>query len=88
MAPALGMLRYQQVHRFESPFEAALREARGTTVDAYTGHAEAWFDRSRLGASPEAAAAGHRAVEDEARFIDFARSGIWIGKEHLIIDRW
>jgi uncharacterized protein (TIGR02118 family) len=88
MAPALGMIRYQQVHRFESPVEAALRSARGTTVDAYTGHAEAWFDRSRLGASPEAAESGRRAVEDEARFIDFARSAIWIGKEHVFVDRW
>ena len=26
MAPAMGMLRYQQVHRFETPLEAALRE--------------------------------------------------------------
>ena len=29
MAPAVGMLRYQQVHRFETPVEAALRTARG-----------------------------------------------------------
>jgi uncharacterized protein (TIGR02118 family) len=88
MAPAMGMIRYQQVHRFESPFEAALRGPRGTTAEPYTGHAEAWFDRGRLGASPEAAESGRRAVEDEAHFIDFARSAIWIGKEHLLIDRW
>jgi uncharacterized protein (TIGR02118 family) len=88
MAPAVGMLRYQQVHRFETPVEAALRNARGTTVEPYTGHAEAWFDRSRLGASPEAAQSGRRAVEDEAHFIDFPRSAIWIGKEHLFVDRW
>ena len=88
MAPAMGMIRYQQVHRYESAFEAALREARGTTVEPYTGHAEAWFDRRTLGGAPEAAAAGERAVEDEARFIDFARSAIWIGKEHVLIDRW
>jgi uncharacterized protein (TIGR02118 family) len=88
MATASGMIRYQQVHRFESPFEAALRSARGTTVDAYTGHAEAWFDRSQRGGGPEARAAGRRAIEDEAHFIDFARSAIWVGKEHLLIDRW
>jgi hypothetical protein len=88
MATATGTIRYQQVHRFESPFEAALREARGTTVESYTGHAEAWFDRTRRGTSPEAKEAGRRAIEDEAHFIDFARSAIWIGKEHLLIDRW
>jgi uncharacterized protein (TIGR02118 family) len=88
MAPAMGTIRYQQVHRFESPFEAALREARGTAVEPYTGHAEAWFDRRRPGSSPEATESGRRAVEDEARFIDFTRSAMWIGKEHLFIDRW
>ncbi len=87
MAPAMGMIRYQQVHRYESPVEAALRQSRGTVTETYTGHAEAWFDR-RVGTSPEAAAAGRRAIEDEAHFIDFARSGIWIGKEHVFIDRW
>jgi len=88
MATAGGTIRYQQVHRFESPFEAALREARGTTVEPYTGHAEAWFDRTRRGSSPEAKEANRRAIEDEAHFIDFARSAIWIGKEHVLIDRW
>ncbi len=87
MAPATGLLRYQQVHRYESPVEGALRDSRGTVVEAYTGHAEAWFDR-RVGNSPEATRAGRRAVEDESHFIDFARSGIWIGKEHIFIDRW
>ena len=87
LAPALGMLRYQQVHRFESPFEAALRDARGTVTDAYTGHAEAWF--SRGGANPpEGSIAGRRAIEDERRFIDLARSAIWVGKEHVVVDRW
>ena len=41
MAPASGLLRYQQVHRFESPLEDALRAARGTAAEPYTGHAEA-----------------------------------------------
>jgi uncharacterized protein (TIGR02118 family) len=87
MAPAMGMIRYQQVHRFESSVEAELRAARGTTVEAYTGHAEAWFDRLVTRGGPEAREAGARAVEDEANFIDFARSAIWLGKEHVFIDR-
>ncbi len=86
MAPAMGMLRYQQVHRYESALEAGLRSARGTEVEPYTGHAEAWTDRSR-GRSPEAAAAGRAAIDDERHFIDFSRSAIWIGKEHVIVDR-
>ena len=86
MAPATGVLRYQQVHRYETPLEASLRASRGTQVEAYTGHAEAWFERG-AGPSPEAAEAGRRAIEDERAFIDFARSAIWIGKEHVFVDR-
>jgi len=87
MAPAMGMLRYQQVHRFESPFEAALRAARGTVTEPYAGHAEAWFERTSSPPVPEAAEAGRRAVADEASFIDLPRSAIWIGKEHVFVDR-
>jgi uncharacterized protein (TIGR02118 family) len=88
MAAGMGMLRYQQVHRYASPLEAVLRDARGTAVEAYTGHAEAWVDRAVRRGGPEAAAAGRAAVEDEARFIDFGRSAIWFGKEHVFIDRY
>jgi hypothetical protein len=88
MAGARAMLRYQQVHRFETPLEAAFRVPRGTVVEAYTGHAEMWFDRLVPRNGPEVAEAGRRAVEDESRFIDFARSALWIGKEHVFIDRW
>ena len=83
-----GILRYIQVHRYESPVEAALRESRGTEVEPYTGHAEAWSDRSVPRAGPEAKAAGRAAFADEANFIDFARSTFWVGKEHVLIDRW
>jgi uncharacterized protein (TIGR02118 family) len=87
-APATGLLRYQQVHRYESPFEAALRSARGTVTEAYTGHAEAWIDRSVARNNPEARTAGAVAVADERNFIDFTRSTMWIGKEHTIVDRF
>ena len=76
-----GILRYIQVHRYESPAEAALRESRGTEVEPYTGHAEAWSDRSVPRAGPEAKAAGRAAFADEANFIDFARSTFWVGKD-------
>lgn len=88
LAPAMGMMRYQQVHRFETPLEAALRKSRGTVAEPYTGHAEVWFDRLVARAGPEAAEAGRRAIEDEARFVDFARSAMWLGKEHVFVDRW
>jgi len=86
-AAASGILRYLQVHRFETPLAAELRASRGTAVDAYDGHAEVWFDRSVARSGPEVSAAGRAAIEDEAKFIDFKRSTMWLGKEHVIIDR-
>jgi hypothetical protein len=85
-APASGILRYQQVHRIDHPLEAPLREARGTEVDAYLGHAEVWIDRSRV-QTEESTAANRAAVEDESKFIDFERSTLFIAKEHVIVDR-
>jgi uncharacterized protein (TIGR02118 family) len=86
-AGASGILRYQQVHRFETSLEDDLRKARGTVVPPYSGHAEVWFDRGVQRGGPEAAAANAAAVEDESKFIDFKRSCMWIGKEHVFIDR-
>jgi hypothetical protein len=37
--------------------------------------------------TPERRAAGQRAYEDEANFIDFPRSTMWLAKEHVLIDR-
>jgi hypothetical protein len=86
LAPAMGVARYLQVHRFESPVEQALRASRGTVTEAYTGHAETWYDRGAP-AGPDGAAAGRRAIEDERTFIDLARSAIWVGHEHVVVDR-
>lgn len=86
-AAASGILRYIQVHRADDPLDAMLREARGTQVEPYTGHAELWFDRGALaGDAPEAREAGRRAAEDEARFIDFTRSSLFLAKEHVLVD--
>jgi hypothetical protein len=82
--------KYFQVHRFEDPLEQRLRAERGTTVPPYTGHAEAWIDRAESAAAagtPEAIRAGQLAVEDEANFIDFRNSSIWVAKERVVIDR-
>jgi len=87
-AQAAGIHRYQQVHRQESPLETALREARGTEAPAYDGHAEVWVDRGIARGGAEAQRANARAIEDEAKFIDFARSTMWMGKELVFVDRF
>src|SRR5229473_2128995 len=56
VAQGMRMRRYLQVHHYEEALEAQLRASRGTTVAPYTGHAEAWFDRTDLltvGQTPE-----------------------------------
>jgi uncharacterized protein (TIGR02118 family) len=85
-AAASGVLCYRQVHRANSELDAGIQAARGTKVESYLGHAEAWADRSRL-PTPEAKAANAAFIADEHNFIDMARSTIWFGKEHTIIDR-
>ena len=90
VAQGMRMRRYLQVHRYEEALEAQLRASRGTTVAPYTGHAEAWFDRADLltiAQTPEGKQAMTMAVEDEAHFIDFSRSAMWIAKERVFIDR-
>jgi uncharacterized protein (TIGR02118 family) len=84
---ATGTLCYRQVHRANSPLDDGLRAARGTTVEPYLGHAEAWIDRGRLPATDEARRANRAFIEDEHNFIDMSRSTIFFGKEHVIIDR-
>jgi hypothetical protein len=37
--------------------------------------------------TPEGKRAMEIAVEDEAKFIDFPRSAMWVGKERVFIDR-
>ena len=59
-------------------------------AEPYYGHAEAWFSRADLLSManvPEAARAMEIAVDDERKFIDFPTSCIFIGKEHVFIDR-
>lgn len=83
-----GALRYVQVHRAEQQLERVLRKPRGTTVEPYTGHAELWMNRALPGAPAQRAPSGRSlAVEDESNFIDFARSAMWIAKEHVFVDQ-
>jgi hypothetical protein len=86
-AAATGLLCYRQVHRAGHPMDEVLREARGTTVPPYLGHAEAWVDRSRAVDTDEARRANEAFIADERNFIDFERSTFLFGKEHTIIDR-
>ena len=86
-AEAAGTLCYRHVHRANSPMDEPTQALRGTEVESYLGHAEAWLDRGRAPGTEEARRAGAAFVEDEHHFIDMERSTIFFGKEHTIIDR-
>ena len=86
-AAGAGLLRYIQVHRFPHGLETAWREARGTEVEPYMGHAETWNDRATAARTPEGKVSRNRAFEDERNFIDFSRSVAWMNKEYVFVDR-
>ena len=86
-AAARGALAYNQVHRAANPLTAELAAIFGASTGDFTGHAEAWFDRSVPRSGPEADAAKAAAVADERQFIDWTRSSYLAGKERVFIDR-
>jgi uncharacterized protein (TIGR02118 family) len=87
-AAALRIRRYVQVHTLDDPLQDMLRAGRGGP-EAFDGVAELWWDtRDDLLAArddPAWRAASLVLLEDERRFIDLARSPVWIGEEHPII---
>src|SRR5262245_7927237 len=87
-AEALRIRRYVQVHTLDDPLQDALRAGRGGP-EAFDGVAELWWDSREdlMGARDDPAwrRAGQILLEDERRFIDLARSPLWIGEEHPII---
>jgi len=89
LAPTLGVKRYVQVHTVTSAFSEALSRHRGAPDD-FDGVAELWWDSvddfARAGITKEGRDAGRRLLEDEKRFIDLARSPIWFGEEHALVD--
>ena len=88
LQPVLGIRRYVQTHRTETPFNDALRTSRNT-LEPFDGVAELWWDDldalAAATASPEGIAAGRTLLEDEARFIDLEGSSLWLGEEVEII---
>lgn len=86
-AAALRIRRYVQVHTLDDPLQEALRASRGGP-EAFDGVAELWWDSLADLAGRDDPAwrdAGLALLEDERRFIDLARSPLWIGEEHVVI---
>ena len=88
LQPVLGIRRYVQTHRIETPLNDLLRASRNA-LEPFDGAAELWWeDLEALVAatsSPQGSDAGRTLLEDEARFIDLERSALWLGEEIEII---
>jgi uncharacterized protein (TIGR02118 family) len=86
---ALGARRYVQTHTLGPDLNGPLANSRGT-AEAYDGLAEISWDSLEALAAAFASEEGQRAdailKEDEARFIDFERSSIFVTEEHPIIE--
>ena len=87
---ALRILRYVQSHAAGGPADEALQASRGTAA-GYDGVAELWWasaeDFATATASAEGRAASLELLEDERRFIDMARSTLFVAAEHEVIGR-
>ncbi len=83
----LGASRYVQSHAVAPDLNAALAPTRGTAA-AYDGLAEISWDSVEAFVTASSSEEGRRAneilVEDEARFIDFGRSSLFLTEEHTI----
>ncbi|ACG78931.1 conserved hypothetical protein [Phenylobacterium zucineum HLK1] len=88
VAETLRIRRYVQVHSLADEVGMGMAASRGSP-GPYDGVAELWFDSIESilenGRRPEAREAAALLLEDERRFIDLARSPIWLGEEHVVI---
>jgi uncharacterized protein (TIGR02118 family) len=87
-ARALRIQRYVQCHTLTVPANEAIRTSRGT-AEPYDGIAEVWWqsmdDLNAALSTPEGREADRALRQDEARFIDLARSAAWFCEQHEII---
>jgi hypothetical protein len=83
-APDSGIARYVQVHRLDHPVNATIATVLGFECPVYLGHAEVWVGPGG-GTQQARRQASRAAVEDEAKFIDFAASTLFAGTETLLI---
>ena len=88
LQPALGMVRYVQLHRLDTDLADGMRRVR-TAPEPYDGVAELWWESEdtyrAARRNPEAREAGRLLLEDEAKFIDLARSPLWLNREEVIV---
>jgi uncharacterized protein (TIGR02118 family) len=87
-ATQLRIRRYVQTHTLDDDVNEALRASRGGP-EAFDGVAELWWesieDLREAAGSEEGRKAGDALLADERRFIDLARSPVWVAEEVPIV---
>jgi uncharacterized protein (TIGR02118 family) len=88
-AEILRIRRYVQTHTLEHPINAALAQSR-EAPEEFDGIAELWWDSiddlAAATATAEGRAASLALYEDERRFIDHARSPLWVCEERPMVE--
>ncbi len=90
LAEDIRARKYVQSHTIDSPLNQALVDSRGM-APIHQGITEVWWENleelQTALSSPEGTQAAARLVEDEAKFIDFTRSTIFLTEEHTVFER-
>jgi uncharacterized protein (TIGR02118 family) len=89
VAADIGAARYVQSHTAEPELNALLATSRGSG-EPYDGITEVWWNSVEEMAASMSTPAGQdaqrRLVDDEATFIDFANSTVFMTEEHTIFE--
>jgi hypothetical protein len=85
-ADVLRIRRYVQSHSLPEESHPWVRASRGAPA-SFDGVAELWWECMEDFSSrdPAALAAGSELLEDEKRFIDLARSPLFLGQENEVV---
>ncbi len=88
-ATAAHARRYVQSHTIDTPINSLLAQSRGMG-GPYDGITEIWWDKmedlAALLNSAEGRTVNQTLIEDEGKFVDLARSFIFLTEEHTIFD--
>jgi uncharacterized protein (TIGR02118 family) len=89
VAKDIGAIRYVQSHTVAPELNAAIQAGRGFE-EAYDGITEVWYESLETMQGnrddPARREAARKLAEDEAKFVDFARSRVFMTEEHEIFD--
>jgi uncharacterized protein (TIGR02118 family) len=89
-AEAIQAKKYVQSHTIAPDLNQIFRDGRGL-AEPYDGITEVWWDdleSLKAGMESEVGREAHQALmEDEAKFVDFSRTRIFMTEEHPIFDR-